>query len=344
MGWIFLPDVKTTFFIPIGIAGILGLCTSLLVLYQPDKDLDQKYNIWSGLLILLVAADLISAGWGLNPGVKKEFYQVKRYRESGSRTFLPDDLEYDLKFKKYFKFDSFSIDGPWEDMHQDLLPNLPILQRIEMVNNFDPLVPARFQTWIAEYNGLAERDQHQMTGLMNIGQVISVSEGRVIKAEYDTEETNSEVRINDLIRVSNDDQKVLDQILDQSVNLSGSMIIASSPTAINAACQNSGGGKIWINEMSPGYISIQADLNKNSWLIWSQSWYPGWVAVIDGEQQVEVERANYIFQAVCVPEGEHVVEISYRPVSFYMGAGITTLSLALLVTLVIFSRKKREFN
>ena len=58
-------------------------------------------------------------------------------------------------------------------------------------------------------------------------------------------------------------------------------------------------------------------------MIWSQSWYPGWVAVIDGKQEVEVKRANYLFQAVCVPEGEHIVEIVYRPMSFYVGAGIT---------------------
>ncbi|HDD62113.1 MAG TPA: hypothetical protein ENF22_06245 [Chloroflexi bacterium] len=344
LGWIFLPDVKTTFFIPIGLAGILGLGTTLLILYQPDREQERKFNAWSNLLIMLVAADLIIAGWGLNPGVKIDFYQLKRNEKSETRTFLPEDLEYDLKFNKYFKFNSFTVDGPWEDMHKDLLPNLPILQRIEMVNNFDPLVPTRFQTWIAEYNGLAERDQHQMTGLMNIGQFVSESGGQVITTGHEIKEPISEIRINDLIEISQDDQKILDQILDQSAKFSESMILISSPTAVNANCISGGDGEVWINEKAPGYIKIQTDLNKNSWLIWSQSWYPGWVAVIDGEQQVEVERANYLFQAVCVPEGEHIVEISYKPVSFYMGAGITGTSLVLLITIVIFSKKKTKSN
>ena len=73
LGWIFLPDVNTTFFIPIGLAGLLGLSTGLLILNKPERDQQIKYNTWSGLLILLVAVDLISAGWGLNPGVEKEF-------------------------------------------------------------------------------------------------------------------------------------------------------------------------------------------------------------------------------------------------------------------------------
>ncbi len=342
VGWIFLPDVKTTFFIPIGLAGILGLGTTLLILYQPDRGQERKFNIWSNLLILLVTADLISAGWGLNPGVKIDFYQVKRNEESGTRTFLPEDLEYDLKFNKYFKFSSFTGDGPWEDMHKDLLPNLPILQRIEMVNNFDPLVSARFQTWMAEYNGLAECDQHQMTGLMNIGHFVSEAEGQVKITEYKAKEPISEIRINDLIEISNDDQKILDEILNQSANFSDSMILISSPTADIASCQSGGAGEVLINEKAPGYIKIQTDLNKNSWLIWSQSWYPGWVAVIDGEQQVEVERANYLFQAVCVPEGEHTVEIIYNPVSFYMGAGITGTSLVLLIMIAVLSKKKMK--
>ena len=344
LGWIFLADAKKTFFIPIGMAGIIGLGTVLLILYQPKIDQERKLNIWSWLLILLVAADLISAGWGLNPGVKSDFYQVSRNGDVGSRTFLPDDLEYHLKFNKYFKFDSFPADGLWEEMHQDLLPNIPILQRIEMANNFDPLVPDRFQTWMVEYNKLADRDQHKMTGLMNIGRFISESGGQVIKTEYENEDLNSEIRISDLIKISQDDKLVLDQILNDSEKLLESIILTSSTTAVMANCQDSGEGEAWINEKAPGYIKFQADLKRNSWLAWSQSWYPGWVAIIDGEQQIEVERANYLFQAVCVPKGKHVVEISYRPVSFSMGAGITGISFAILMAIVIFTRKKGKSN
>jgi len=344
LGWFFLVNVKKTFFVPLGIAGIIGLGTTLLILYQPNRDQERKFKIWSALLVMLVSADLISAGWGLNPGVEANFYQVSREEGLRTRNFLSDDLEYHLKFKKYFRFDSFSDDDLWEKMHQDLLPNLPILQRIEMVNNFDPLVPARFQTWMAEYNGLADRDQHQMTGLMNIGQFISESGNQDVKTENENASLISEIRINDLIRISQDDNLTLRKILAESENFMESIILSSSTTAVTANCQRSGDGEAWIIEKASGYIKLKADLMSNSWLTWSQSWYPGWVAVIDGDQQIEVERANYLFQAVCVPEGKHVVEIIYRPVSFYMGAGITGLSLAILMAIAILSRKEEKSN
>jgi len=118
------------------------------------------------------------------------------------------------------------------------------------------------------------------------------------------------------------------------------MILASSSTLVNANCQDKGDGKVWIAEKSPGYIKIKADLNNSSWLVWSEYWYPGWVAVLDGKQKIEVERANYIFQAVCVPGGEHFVEIIYRPGSFYLGVGITILSLVFMIAAVIINRKE----
>ena len=68
IGWKFLTDVKTTFFIPIGLAGIFGLGTALLILFQPGKDQELNYKIWKGILVILISVDLIIAGWGSKPG------------------------------------------------------------------------------------------------------------------------------------------------------------------------------------------------------------------------------------------------------------------------------------
>jgi len=335
-----LSNVKTTYFIPFVLAGILGLGTALMILFKPDNEHEKDLNLWSGLLILLVAVDLLVAGWGLNPGVGINFYDVDRDGETVGRTFMPADLEYDLKFSKYFRFESFSPETPWAEMHQDLLPNLSILQRIEMVNNFDPILPARFQIWITEYNKLDDRNSHQMTDLMNIIEVVSETDGEIQRVDIEPMVVDSEVKVDDLIKISKDDQSTLDQIVDQSLDLTSSMILASSSTLVNANCQDKGDGKVWIAEKSPGYIKIKADLNNSSWLVWSEYWYPGWVAVLDGKQKIEVERANYIFQAVCVPGGEHFVEIIYRPGSFYLGVGITILSLVFMIAAVIINRKE----
>jgi hypothetical protein len=63
----------------------------------------------------------------------------------------------------------------------------------------------------------------------------------------------------------------------------------------------------------------------------SQSYYPRWRAWVDG-QPVPVLRANYAFQAVRVPGGEHRVELRYVDSVFRLGAWIS-LSCLLVMSL-----------
>ena len=344
IGWIFLTEAKSTFFIPVGMAGLFGFGTALLILFQPDKAKELNYRVWGGLIIILVATDLIIAGWGLNPGVEINFYNVVRSEERKTRTYLTSDLEYNLKFGRYFRSEAFSPEVSWETMHQDLLPNLPILHRMELVNNFDPLVPARFQTWLNEFEELDNLYLHPMTGLMNIGQIISEVEGKTIRDEIKHDNAFSEVRFSELVEIKLNDKEVLDAIIDVKYDFSRSHILSPVSGVVDKKCQKASDGVVSVEQKAPGYIKIKSNLINDGWLVWSQSWYPGWVAIIDGKQKVEVERANYLFQAVCVPEGEHTVEIIYRPASFYIGAGITFSCLSFVIAAVLIKRKKNEIN
>jgi hypothetical protein len=66
------------------------------------------------------------------------------------------------------------------------------------------------------------------------------------------------------------------------------------------------------------------------WLLFSEAWYPGWEATVDG-QPAPVERADILFRAVAVPAGEHRVELVYRPASLRWGAAISLGALLLLL-------------
>ncbi|MCC6957387.1 MAG: YfhO family protein, partial [Anaerolineales bacterium] len=67
-------------------------------------------------------------------------------------------------------------------------------------------------------------------------------------------------------------------------------------------------------------------------------WYPGWTARLDGAP-APLARANYLFQAVPVPAGQHTLELRYRPLSFYGGAALSLAGLALLW--VVWKRTRR---
>jgi uncharacterized membrane protein YfhO len=67
--------------------------------------------------------------------------------------------------------------------------------------------------------------------------------------------------------------------------------------------------------------------------------YPGWKAYIDG-QPAEIYRANYLFRAVQVEAGGHLVEFRYEPLSFKLGVGLTCLTLIIVAAGVIWEQKR----
>ena len=60
-----------------------------------------------------------------------------------------------------------------------------------------------------------------------------------------------------------------------------------------------------------GHLKLKARAETEAWLVFNESFFPGWVASIDG-RKTEIYPANYLFQAVLVPAGEHEVSFDYK--------------------------------
>ena len=58
-------------------------------------------------------------------------------------------------------------------------------------------------------------------------------------------------------------------------------------------------------------IVLDVENKNNSWLIFSNSFLPGWRAFIDGKE-AKIYRANYLFQAIQVPAGNHNILFKYK--------------------------------
>lgn len=77
---------------------------------------------------------------------------------------------------------------------------------------------------------------------------------------------------------------------------------------------NSGTAEIAITRYDPGSIAITVDAKDDVWLIVSESSFPGWKATIDGIE-TPIYTANYLFQAIRVPRGEHHITLTYGDVA-----------------------------
>jgi hypothetical protein len=89
----------------------------------------------------------------------------------------------------------------------------------------------------------------------------------------------------------------------------------------------SAGGFVTIEQQNPHRIAVTLDCgNAAGFLVWSQAWYPGWRATIDGGP-VPVERANHAFQGIAAPHGVHRIEVNYQPSTYRVGLYVTALWL-----------------
>lgn len=93
----------------------------------------------------------------------------------------------------------------------------------------------------------------------------------------------------------------------------------------------------------PNRLKYKASSAKDGVVVFSEIYYPGWQATIDG-QPVDIARADYILRAMNVPAGEHTIEMWFDPQSLHVTESIAYASLALLLIGVMvwvwISRKK----
>jgi len=75
-------------------------------------------------------------------------------------------------------------------------------------------------------------------------------------------------------------------------------------------------------------VGVPADMA--AILVTSDAAYPGWRATVDGKPAARPLVVNYLFRAVAVGAGRHVVEWRYDPTSFRFGLFISLAALALV--------------
>jgi len=85
-------------------------------------------------------------------------------------------------------------------------------------------------------------------------------------------------------------------------------------------------------------VDIEYQSINPGWLVIRQSWYPGWRAILDGRELLEIEKVDFLFQGVRVPSGSHSLEIIYFPNSIKLGILISSVSLIILIFLLYYSK------
>ncbi len=81
-------------------------------------------------------------------------------------------------------------------------------------------------------------------------------------------------------------------------------------------------------------ISANVTTEGRTFINFSQNYYPGWKAYIDGKETKDY-MVNGLIQGIEVPSGNHFIEFKFIPVSIIIGAIISALSLLFMICVII---------
>jgi hypothetical protein len=113
-------------------------------------------------------------------------------------------------------------------------------------------------------------------------------------------------------------------------------ILAEEPACDLPATAEGGAAEIVARD--DGFWRIRTDSPTPALLVLSETAYPGWEAMIDGER-AEWKTAYTAVRALCVPAGEHTVVWRFRPWIYAWGGMASLLGLVLVGTAV--ARRRR---
>ncbi len=330
-------DVRPTFIRAMALAGVWAFGIGILALAAPRREAGLHQPAWwLWAVAIWLAADLLVAGWGLNPGIDLAFYtesvpvvdQVRKFIGEG-RVYLPTDQEEMLKYQRFLRFDSFELDQSWLELREAFLPNLSLMNDLPSVNNFDPLVPGRYAQWMASLESADSVTQSSLLDLMGATVYGELDVSRGAGVRYLPWEGSARWRWVPCAIYAEDEVESRERVFSGEVDFESKVILEGVEPPQTSDCSPAQ-GQVLLEEQSPNRMALSVEADTRGWVVLSDAWYPGWQVAIDGQSST-VQRANFLFRAVEIPPGNHLVEMIYRPIEFYLGLMISVFAWCYLV-------------
>jgi hypothetical protein len=139
----------------------------------------------------------------------------------------------------------------------------------------------------------------------------------------------------DRIITANSLEEALNQTMDLGWETRDSLVIEGAPPELSPlkTVSNASGDAV-VELYSPEEVDLRVTTSNPSFLVLTDTFYPGWNAYVDGKP-TNTYRAYGLVRAVFLTAGSHQVSFKYEPDSFKIGSYISILSAATLVILLL---------
>ncbi|NMB54916.1 MAG: YfhO family protein [Leptolinea sp.] len=329
--WLFLPSIRVSFKYAVISAGIFLAGYLVLALLKPESSEGRAALRWRFWIACWLAVDLIWAGSKLNPTVSTDLYSTGRSLEkSTDRYYISSSLEKDLRFKRFFLFTNIRPSVDWRNLVDSKLPNVNLLSGVSMLNNFDPMVPDRYSDFLIEMELAAPEERGQYLALAGVGRSATLNPDSLRDIVWEPVETLPRAWMVHCAEIVEDGEGALRWV--KSAAGSGRLvnsIVVERESLDEESCGAIQEPPVGVEDLSARSMhheyQVHAD-QTGGWLLITNTWYPGWKVKLDG-QPAGLLRADYVFMAVEVTEGNHQIELDFQPVSFTAGLALTTIGL-----------------
>ncbi len=131
------------------------------------------------------------------------------------------------------------------------------------------------------------------------------------------------------VTVVRDDSSALDALASDGFDPARSVLLDVRPPDFQGG-EAATDGTVEAVRVGSNDAELRVRAPRPAILVFSDSYYPGWRADVDG-RATPIYRANLTQRAVVVPAGEHRVRFRFRPTTVVVGAAVSVASLLLLV-------------
>ena len=292
--------------------------------------------VWPVALVLLAMVDLMPFA--------RDFHPRYRRDDLSPHTALVQFLTEHNGLNRVFAAWPVTVVGP-----NRLLP-----LRIADAGGYSSLMTRRY----ADYMGAGQRSSSRFLDMMNVRYVIvspRSAPGQTARATqvfvegdisvYERSDYLPRAYVVTDARSFTSERDVMSALNSPGFDPSRSVILeGATPEAArqgDIATVGDVSSKVDVLTYEPENVAIEAEAARSGYLVLADTYYPGWEARVDGEL-TPIYRANYLFRAVPLPAGRHVVEFSYHPLSVGLGALLTVVSgfsVIGVLALAIFRRR-----
>ncbi len=98
---------------------------------------------------------------------------------------------------------------------------------------------------------------------------------------------------------------------------------------------NTDSGMVEITEYQANKVVINYDLKKKGEVVLLDTYYPGWVAKINGKV-VSIDKYEEVFRSVAVEAGQGIIEFNYEPATFYWGIRISIVATLVWLGVMLY--------